>query len=109
MVPDYPTRRLVGRNYREGAAMNEPLQVMSYGGGRQTIAMAILVARGILPAPDRIVIADTGREAASTWTYMNTYVQPLLDASGLTVERAPHKLATVDLYGLNGDLLIPAF
>lgn len=85
------------------------MQVLSFGGGRQTIAMCILVARGILPRPDRVVVADTGREARSTWDYLDTYVRPLLATVDLTVEIAPHRLATVDLYGLNGDLLIPAF
>lgn len=85
------------------------LNVLSYGGGRQTIALCILVARGILPRPDRIICADTGREARSTWDYLDRYVTPLLAPLGLAVERASHNLATVDLYGLNGDLLIPAF
>jgi hypothetical protein len=85
------------------------MDVLSYGGGRQTIALCILVARGILPRPDRAVIADTAREARSTWDYLDSHVAPLLAGVGLAVERAPHRLATVDLYGLNGDLLIPAF
>lgn len=84
-------------------------QVLSYGGGRQTVAMCLLVIKGVLPTPDYIVAADTGREAASTWEYMTTYVQPLLAPLGLQVEIASHDLATVDLYGMNGDLLIPAF
>lgn len=87
----------------------QTLDVLSYGGGRQTIALAILVAAGILPRPDRIVVADTAREARATWDYLDRYVAPLLATVGLTVERAPHSLATVDLYALNGDLLIPAF
>jgi hypothetical protein len=86
-----------------------PLDVLGFGGGRQTIALALLVAAGAVPRPDRVVIADTGREARSTWDYLDTHVAPLLAGAGLTVERAPHRLATVDLYGLNGDLLIPAF
>jgi hypothetical protein len=32
--------------------------VLNYGGGRQTVAICILIARGILPKPDRIVIAE---------------------------------------------------
>jgi prepilin signal peptidase PulO-like enzyme (type II secretory pathway) len=89
--------------------MSETLHVLNYGGGRQTIALCLLVAHGALPRPGRIVIADTSREAQSTWDYLDTYVAPCLAAQGLTVERASHNLATVDLYGLNGDLLIPAF
>lgn len=84
-------------------------QVLNYGGGRQTVAMCILVAKGILPRPDRVLIADTGREAQSTWDYLGQHVRPLLRAVGLEVEIAPRSLATVDLYANNGDLLLPVF
>src|ERR1043165_6024182 len=83
--------------------------VFSYGGGRQTVAMCILIARGILPRPDVIVAADTGREAPSTWEYLDRYVQPMLAEHGMRVEIAPHSLSKVDLYAHNGDLLVPAF
>lgn len=82
---------------------------MSYGGGRQTVAMCLLVTRGLLPRPDRIVFADTGREVVTTRQYLDQYVQPHLAEHGLEVEIAPHSLATVDLYAKNGDLLLPAF
>lgn len=84
--------------------------VLNYGGGRQTVAICILIARGILQKPNRIVIADTGRENQSTWDYLNTYTKPLMESIGLSIEIAPHELATVkDVYGLNGQLLIPVF
>jgi hypothetical protein len=83
--------------------------VLSYGGGRQTVAICVLVAQGKLPRPERIVCADTGREAQSTWDYLDAQVAPLLSTVGLTVEIASHDLATVDLYSGNGDLLIPAY
>ena len=84
-------------------------EVLSYGGGRQTVAICVLIAQDKLPRPERIVCADTGREASSTWRYLNTYVRPLMKTVGLTVEIASHDLATVDLYSGNGDLLIPAY
>lgn len=84
-------------------------QVLAYGGGRQTVAMVLLVTQGKLPRPDRIVIADTSREADSTWAYLDRYVQPHLAEFGMTVERAPHSLATVDIYGTTDALLIPAY
>ncbi len=71
--------------------------------------MCLLVARSKLPKPDIIVIADTGREATSTWEYLERHVQPMLAPLGLRVEIAPHDLATVDMYGTKGDLLIPAY
>ncbi len=36
---------------------------MSYGGGKQTVAIVTLILEGKLPKPDFMVIADTGREA----------------------------------------------
>jgi hypothetical protein len=83
--------------------------VWSYGGGTQSIALAILCHQGRLPRPDRIVIADTGYEFSKTWDYTTKYVAPLLAEIGLTIEVAPHTLSTVDLYSGNGDLLIPAY
>lgn len=84
-------------------------QILSYGGGRQTVAICCLVADGVLPRPDRIVMADTGREAATTWAYLASYVRPMLAEIGMVVEIAPRSLATVDLHGKNGDLLLPVY
>lgn len=83
--------------------------ILSFGGGTQTCAMVELVLQGKLPRPERIVMADTGREASETWTYLITQVQPRLRSMGLTVELATHDLATVDLLAKNGDLLMPLY
>lgn len=83
--------------------------VLGYGGGVQTVAMCLLVGAGVLPRPDRVVMADTGREVASTVAYLDDYLRPYLAPLGLDVEIAGHDRATVDLYGTNGDLLVPAF
>lgn len=85
------------------------INILSYGGGRQTVAMLVLVAKGVLPRPDRIVTADTSREVGTTWSYLNEHVQPFLANYGMAVEVAPHSLATVDVYAHNGDLLLPAY
>jgi hypothetical protein len=84
-------------------------RVWSFGGGVQSAAIAVMVVKGVLPRPDLIVIADTGREAASTWRYLDDVVRPLLGEVGLDVEVAPHSLASCDLYSHGGDLLMPAF
>jgi hypothetical protein len=82
----------------------------SYGGGTQSCAIAVLIAQGRLPLPERIVIADTGREASETWEYLERHIQPLLATVGATVEIASHDLSTVDLYSpKEGTLLIPAY
>lgn len=83
--------------------------VMNYGGGRQTVAICVLIANGVLPRPDVIVMADTGRENPSTWEYLEQHVKPFLAQHNLVVEIAPHSLATVDIYSGNGDLLLPVF
>lgn len=83
--------------------------VLAYGGGRQTVAICILIKMGILPKPDIAVIADTGRENPMTWEYLDQYVQPMMTELGCPVHRAPHDLATVDLRGKNGQLLIPLY
>ncbi len=85
--------------------------VWSYGGGTQSIAIALLVASGKLPKPDLIVFADTGREASETFEYTERHVSPLLASIGLTIETASHDLSKVDLYKRTGKketLLIPA-
>src|SRR6266487_1446368 len=81
----------------------------SFGGGTQTIAIALLVYLDRLPKPDLTIFCDTGREGTETWEYNHKYVEPLLASIGITIEIASHDLATVDLYGHNGDLLLPAF
>jgi hypothetical protein len=84
-------------------------QILSYGGGIQTLAMVVLVARGVLPRPDYVIAADTGREMPTTWEYADTYARPLLATVGLELHVASHDLATRDLYSPNGDLLVPVF
>ena len=86
------------------------IQCLNYGGGIQTVAMVVLVVKGVLKRPDHLVIADTGREVATTWKYLDEHVQPLISRElGMQIEIAPHSLATVDLYSHKGDLLLPAF
>ena len=80
------------------------MQVLNYGGGRQTIAICVLIAKEVLPRPDRIVMADTGREKLSSFDYLEAHIQPLLAPLGLSVEIAPRSLAYVDLYGKNGGM-----
>ena len=84
-------------------------EILSYGGGTQTVAMCLLVMRGLLPKPDAIIAADTGREMPTTWAYANEHMQPRMAAMGLALHIAPHSLATVDLYAHNGDLLVPTY
>ena len=91
-------------------AQDNRIQVWSSGGGVQSTAIAVLIAQSSLPKPDIAIIADTGREAHSTWHYLNHYVQPLLNQMGVVVHRVPkQQYCKVDLYSNNDHLLIPAF
>jgi hypothetical protein len=67
--------------------------IFNYGGGRQTVALSILIKRGVLPKPDRAIIANTGRENSSTWDYKSEITDPLLATVGLSIEIAPRSLA----------------
>lgn len=84
-------------------------RVLSYGGGVQSAAIAVLIVQGRLPTPDCVVMADTGIEASETWEYMDATVRPLLRRVGLEVSIAPPSLATVGLFSKSGKPLIPAF
>ena len=99
---------LTGRAWSK-KRMDSRALTWSYGGGTQSVAIAVLIAQGKLPKPEWIGIADTGRESTETWEYTDNWVRPLLAAVGLAIDVVPHSLATVDLFGLKGDLLIPAF
>jgi 3'-phosphoadenosine 5'-phosphosulfate sulfotransferase (PAPS reductase)/FAD synthetase len=89
--------------------MSKRTDIWSYGGGTQSIAIAVLIAQGRLPKPKHVIFADTGREASETMEYFEANVKPIFDKCGMVLEIAPHDLATVDLYSKKGELLIPAF
>ena len=72
--------------------------IWSYGGGKQTAAIAVLVAQKRLPRPERIVMADTGRECQTTFDYLNNYIAPLLETVGCQVEIISHDYSKQDLY-----------
>lgn len=86
--------------------------VWSFGGGTQSCAIAALVITGRLPRPDHIVIADTGRECASTWEYLRAHVQPALANVGLSVvvlKASEWGYGGDHLFSKSGELLIPAY
>src|SRR6266487_3360170 len=88
--------------------MNKTL-TWNYGGGTQSIAIALLIAQNKLPKPDITVFADTSREASETWEYTEKYVSPLLATLGLKIEIAGQEWAKVGMYSHKGELLPPVF
>ncbi len=83
--------------------------IWSYGGGVQTIAILVLIAKGLLPKPERVIMADTGRERTSTMRYYRQYARPVMKHLGLKLEMASHSLSRVDLYSHKGKILMPVW
>lgn len=61
---------------------------LSYGGGVNSTALAILLMRGELPQyePWRIVFADTGEERPETYAYIRDHFEPWLMRHGKKLE-----------------------
>ena len=85
------------------------IDIVTYGGGIQSTTIAALIVTGRLSRPERIVMADTGRERSAVWRYLDEVTRPRLAAVGLDVERIDHSYSNVDLTGHNGDLLMPVY
>ncbi len=66
--------------------MSERTQVWNCGGGVQSVTIAALMVAGKLPKPDIALMVDTGRERASTWEYLYTWVIPALAKAGIELE-----------------------
>ena len=52
--------------------------VWSFGGGTQSVAIAVLIAQGRLPKPERTIFADTSRKFNAV--YLHDSRVPLKDA-----------------------------
>ncbi len=92
------------------ALIDNRLDVWSYGGGVQTVALAALIKSGKLRRPDLVIMADTGRERSSTFDYLYEIIAPELATIGLAVEIVKaEQYATVGLFSSKGHVLMPAF
>ena len=60
-------------------------RILSFGGGLQTTALAIMVVKGELEV-DEVVFADTGAEKPETYWYMENYIKPMIDITILPSE-----------------------
>ena len=63
------------------------IESLSFGGGVQSNAIAVLIEQGKLPKPDIVVIADTRYETGSTWEYWEAHGKPLFDRLGIPAHR----------------------
>ncbi len=59
-------------------------RILSFGGGLQTTALAIMIAKGELEV-DALVFADTGVEKPETYWYIENYIKPMLKVPFITV------------------------
>lgn len=57
-------------------------QFLSYGGGTQSAALALMSAAGVLPKLDAVIFADTQGELPETYEYIE-YVRPILERAGI--------------------------
>ena len=93
--------------------MSEPKkQVWACGGGTQSCAIAVLIIQGKLPKPDISVIADTGRECAETWRYLDSVLTPELAKVGIAIERISAERFSycgTNLFNARGSSLMPMY
>lgn len=74
------------------------MRIISFGGGVQTTALAILAVRNETARPDAIVFADTGDESPDTYDFMAIF-GPWLEDRGLLFRRVRRDgLALVERY-----------
>lgn len=62
--------------------MTDPLRVLSYGGGTQSAALALMAAAGTVDPLDAVIFADTHGELPETYLYAD-YVERHLVAAGI--------------------------
>lgn len=63
--------------------VENPLQVLSFGGGVQSTAMLLYIKDGLLPKPDLVIHADTGAEMPETVKHIEEWVIPFCEKIGL--------------------------
>lgn len=62
--------------------MTPDFRFLSYGGGTQSAALALMSAAGDLPKLDAVIMADTQGELPETYEYAE-YVKPILERAGI--------------------------
>lgn len=84
-------------------------EVWSCGGGTQSGAIATLIKLGKLPRPDIAFMTDTGRERASTWPFVESFIRPALRAVDLELQIIKASdFANLDVYW-NDTVLLPGY
>ena len=63
-------------------SQEKPLEIMSFGGGVQTVAMALMALNGDLPMPDHAIFSDPGWEVEDTYAYLSWFI-PYCEERGM--------------------------
>jgi hypothetical protein len=58
------------------------MNIMSFGGGVQTVAMALMCVNGDLPMPDSAIFSDPGWEVEATYEYLSWFI-PYCENKGM--------------------------
>jgi len=58
------------------------MNILSFGGGIQTVAMALMCIEGDIPMPDASVFADPGWEGEATYEYLSWFI-PYCEGKGM--------------------------
>ena len=58
------------------------MEIMSFGGGIQTVAMALMCINGDLPMPNYTIFADPQWELEDTYTYLSWFI-PYCESKGM--------------------------
>ena len=88
------------------------IDIVTYGGSIQSTTIAALIVTGHLPRPERLVMADTGRERTIVWRYLDEVTNPRLATIGLQIERIPDVYRRWDIAKGDvppGDILMPVY
>ena len=80
------------------------MKIISFGGGVQSTAMAILAAQGKIEV-DAFVFCDTGFEQSIVFDFLNAYTIPMLKDAGIPF----HIAKAVDHTKYAGDVNLPPF
>jgi hypothetical protein len=68
---------------------NKELNILSFGGGIQTVALAMMCINGDYPMPDHLIFADTGWEVEGTYEYLSWFI-PIMESAGMKVHVVKH-------------------
>jgi 3'-phosphoadenosine 5'-phosphosulfate sulfotransferase (PAPS reductase)/FAD synthetase len=80
------------------------MKIVSFGGGVQSTAMAVLAAQGKIEV-DAFVFCDTGFEQSIVFDFLNAYTQPMLEKAGI-----PFYIAKAEQYSSKfADMELPPF